>query len=93
MVSPPSKITFGPEVVNPANRTISIQVRGFDDDSGSVPSDDDDTSQTDMTALDFPAGEGVENVVDRFLAMKANQFGGDDTLRFRAEVLWSVAYQ
>lgn len=93
VVSPPTKIVLGPDTVGVATRTVSVQVRGFDDDSGSFPSDDDDRAETDMTPLDLPVGEGTENVIDRFLALKAHPSGGDDTLRFRAELFYSVNYQ
>lgn len=91
-VVPPMQITLGPEVVTADIRNVSVQVFGFDDDSGSVPQDDDDYANTDATPLDFPTGEGKEEVIDRLLTLTGNPSVGNDTLRFVAEVRYSVKY-
>jgi hypothetical protein len=91
-IAPPPKITLGPEVITADTRNVSVQVQGFDDDSGSFPPDDDDFAETGSTPLDFPTGEGKEEVIDRLLTLTGNPSGGDDDLRFTAEVLYSVKY-
>jgi hypothetical protein len=90
-VIPPVQITLGPEVVTADIRKVSVQVKGVDDDSG-TPFDDDDPAATGLIPLDFPTGEGKEEVIDRLLALTGNPSGGDDDLRFVAEVLYSVTY-
>jgi hypothetical protein len=91
-IIPPTQITFGPESVTADTRNVSVQVTGFDDDSG-TPFDDDDFGQTTLSQLRFPIGEGKEDVTDHLLSMAGNPSGGDDDLRFVAEVLYSVKYK
>jgi hypothetical protein len=92
-ILPPTQKTFGPEVVTAATRNVSVQVKGFDDDSDTPLGDDNDLAETAMTPLRFPIGEGKEEVIDRLLSMEGNPSGGDDDLHFVAEVLYSVKYQ
>ena len=47
---------------------------------------------SDKTPLAFPIGEGKEEVTDRLLILAGNPRGGDDDLRFLAEVLYTVTY-
>ncbi len=92
-IVPPKTITVGPAPIIPDTYPISVQVKGHDDDSGSVPSDEDDFAETDMTELDLPIGEGKEQVNDRFLSLTSHVSGGDDTLAFTADLLFSVSYK
>ena len=93
-VVPPMKITLGPEVVAADQRNVSVRVTGFDGDMSGVPDgDDSDSADTGAIPLALPTGEGKEEVIDRSLVLIGHPSGGDDTLRFLAEVLYSVTYQ
>lgn len=91
-LSPPAAVNIAPTEVKAENYDVIVQVTGFDDDSGSFPSDDDDTAATDLTTLELPIGEGKEEVIDRYLSLTGNPTGGDDTLRFTVDLTYSVSY-
>jgi hypothetical protein len=92
-ITPPTSITIGPEVVALNARKVNVKVEGHDDDGGGLGTDDDDFVETPMTPLDFPVGEGKEEVTNRLLSLKGDQNPvGDDDLRFTAEVVYSVTY-
>jgi hypothetical protein len=93
IVPPEGQLTFGPEAVTAATRNVNVRVKGLEEDDGGFPTfDDDDEAETGATPLDFPTGEGKEEVTDRLLALTGNHTGGNDELRFMAEVLYSVKY-
>jgi len=87
---PPLGKTYGPEVVTGDIQDVSVAVFGKDEDSGLFAGDS-DTAGTVLTPLQFPIGEGKEEVIDRLLSMESGRIGGEE-LHFVAEVLYSVTY-
>ena len=73
---------------------VTVRVTAVEDDSG-TPWDDDDSARAGGASgfsLDFPAGEGKEEVTSQLVNLDSSPTGGDDVLAFGAQIIYSVRY-
>ena len=78
-----------------ARGKVSVRISAVEDDSGTPFGDDDDTALaggSTGTGLAFPAGEGKEDVPSQVVNFTSTRTGGDDTLDFSAQIVYSVHY-
>ncbi|MEE1822409.1 hypothetical protein PUR61_09410 [Streptomyces sp. BE20] len=98
------EVPAGPDLtISPpdAAATVRVWVDGTEDDSGSVPQDDDDRASTADylgggpgrgTSLPFPAGQGKELVTDAVLTLASAPVTLGDRFEYSADVVYSVDY-
>ena len=76
--------------------TVLVRVDGDEDDSGSFPPDSDDLASTSLglggTPLEFPVGEGAEEVNDRVITLHSFPETTGELLSFSAEISYDVHY-
>jgi hypothetical protein len=78
-----------------ASGRVSVRITAEEDDSGTPFDDEDDTARAGGAtgaALFFPAGEGKEEALGLVRNFTSIPTGGDDTLAFAAQIVYSVRY-